>query len=109
MLGSLFVLRGSSDTSFFRTAELVHPRFEFRHAQYLTLGAKSRALLHGRFNVAAEDVRAIAKPVMRHRIYTNFNADAEGVSSDDVVEMLLAAVPEPRSEDYKDTPAPAGA
>ena len=80
-----------------------------RAAQYLTLGAKSRALLHGRLQVSCEDVRAVAHPVMRHRIYTNFNADAEGISSDDVVEMLLAAVPEPRSEDYKDIPAPAGA
>jgi len=72
-----------------------------RAAQYLLLGAKSRALLHGRFNVAAQDVRAVAHPVMRHRIFTNFNADAEGVRPDDVVDMLLKEIPEPRAEDYR--------
>ncbi len=76
-----------------------------RAAQYLILGAKSRALLHGRFNVSAEDVRAVAKPAMRHRIFTNFNADAEGITPDRIVEMLLAAVPEPRVEDYRGEPA----
>jgi MoxR-like ATPase len=76
-----------------------------RAAQYLVLGAKSRALLHGRFNVSAEDVRAVLHPVMRHRIFTNFNADAEGVTADDIVTMLIKAVPEPRTEDYKDQPA----
>ena len=72
-----------------------------RAAQYLVLGAKSRALLHGRFNVSTEDVRAVAHPVLRHRIFTNFNADAEGVSADRVVDMLIQAVPEPRVEDYQ--------
>jgi len=75
-----------------------------RSAQYLTLGAKSRALLHGRFNVSCDDVRAVAKPVMRHRLFTNFNADAEGMSTDDIVEMLLKAVPEPKVEDYREAP-----
>ena len=77
-----------------------------RAAQYLVLGAKSRALLHGRFNVSAEDVRAVAKPVMRHRIFTNFNADAEGVSPDQIVERLIKAVPEPGVNDYKNATAP---
>jgi len=80
-----------------------------RAAQYLILGAKSRALLHGRFQVSCQDVRAVAKPVMRHRLFTNFNADAEGVGSDRIVEMLLEAVSEPRVEDYKNAPAPAEA
>jgi MoxR-like ATPase len=80
-----------------------------RAAQYLLLGAKSRALLHGRLQVACEDVRAVAHPVMRHRIFTNFNADAEGVKPDAIVDRLLKAVPEPRAEDYKDEPAPAPA
>jgi len=80
-----------------------------RAAQYLILGAKSRALLHGRFQVGCEDVRAVAKPVMRHRIFTNFNADAEGIEPDRIVEMLLEAVSEPRVEDYKNVPAPAEA
>jgi len=77
-----------------------------RCAQYLLLGAKSRALLHGRFNVSAEDVRATAHPVMRHRIFTNFNADAEGVTPDHIVDMLIEAVPEPTVEDYRAQPAP---
>ncbi|MBN1555231.1 MAG: MoxR family ATPase [Phycisphaerae bacterium] len=76
-----------------------------RAAQYLVLGAKSRALLHGRFNVAAEDVRAVAKPVMRHRLFTNFNADAEGVAPDGIVEKLLQTVPEPDIEDYRNRPS----
>ena len=78
-----------------------------RAAQYLVLGAKSRALLHGRFNVSAEDVRAVAPPVMRHRMFTNFNADAEGITPDNIVEMLIKAVPEPKPDDYaKGTQAP---
>ncbi len=72
-----------------------------RAAQYLVLGAKSRALLHGRFNVAAEDVRAIAKPVMRHRLFTNFNADAEGITADGIVDHLIQNVPEPQVSDYQ--------
>jgi MoxR-like ATPase len=66
-----------------------------RAAQYLILGAKARALLDGRLAVHADDVRALAKPVLRHRIFTNFNADAEGVSTDQVIERLLETVPEP--------------
>jgi MoxR-like ATPase len=66
-----------------------------RAAQYLILGAKARALLAGRYAVHAEDVRALAKPVLRHRIFTNFNADAEGVDTDQVIERLLETVPEP--------------
>jgi MoxR-like ATPase len=75
-----------------------------RAAQYMVLGAKSRALLHGRFNVSTDDVRAVAHPVLRHRIFTNFNADAEGVSADRVVDMLIKAVAEPRVEDYRNVP-----
>ena len=72
-----------------------------RAAQFLVLGAKSRALLHGRFNVSSDDVRAVAKPVMRHRIFTNFNADAEGLTPDHIIEMLLQSVSEPKVEDYR--------
>ncbi|MFP4355401.1 MAG: AAA family ATPase [Phycisphaerae bacterium] len=71
-----------------------------RAAQFLVLAAKSRALLNGRFNVAGEDVRAAAKPVLRHRIFTNFNADAEGLGPDDVVDRLIESVSEPAVEDY---------
>ncbi|MDY6913440.1 MAG: MoxR family ATPase [Planctomycetota bacterium] len=71
-----------------------------RAAQYLILGAKSRAMLRGRFQVACEDVRAVTHTVLRHRIYTNFNADAESVTPDSVIEMLLQAIPEPQAQDY---------
>jgi MoxR-like ATPase len=66
-----------------------------RAAQYLIMGAKARAILHGHFAVGAEDVRAMAYPVLRHRIFTNFNADAEGIDVDQVIEKILATVPEP--------------
>ena len=66
-----------------------------------------RALLRGRFTVGCEDVRTVAKPVLRHRIFTNFNADAEGISPDGLVDMLISAIAEPRVEDYKAHPATA--
>lgn len=66
-----------------------------RAAQYMVLGAKARALLQGRFAVSADDIRAIAYPVLRHRIFTNFNADAEGIDVDQVIEKILATIPEP--------------
>ncbi len=50
-----------------------------RASQYLILGAKARAVLHGRFHATEDDVRAVAPPVLRHRIVTNFNAEAEGI------------------------------
>ena len=65
-----------------------------RAAQYLVLGAKAYAVLHGRLNVSCDDVRAVAKPVLRHRIFTNFNADAEGVGPDQVIDKLLEQVAE---------------
>ncbi|GAB4131484.1 MoxR family ATPase [Thermopirellula anaerolimosa] len=66
-----------------------------RAAQNLILTAKARALLHGRYAVTADDIRATAFPVLRHRIFTNFNADAEGVDVDQVIERLLETIPEP--------------
>jgi len=78
-----------------------------RAAQSIVLGAKSRALLHGRFNVSCDDIRAMAKPVLRHRIFANFNADAEGLTTDKLVEMLIQAVPEPKASEYKEAPAAA--
>ena len=65
-----------------------------RAAQYLVLGAKAHALLNGRLNVSTDDVRWAAKPVLRHRLFTNFNADAEGIGPDQVVERLLDEVQE---------------
>ncbi len=74
-----------------------------RAAQYLVLAAKARALLHGRLAVHAGDLRAMARPVLRHRIFTNFNADAEGMDADQILDKLLQAVPEPA---YGERPAP---
>jgi MoxR-like ATPase len=71
-----------------------------RAAQYLVLGAKARAVLQGRFNVSCNDVRGVALPVLRHRIFTNFNADAEGIKPEDVVKRLLETIAEPAAASY---------
>ncbi len=63
-----------------------------RASQYLILGAKARAVLKGRFHATCEDVRAVACPVLRHRILTNFNAEAEGIKPDEIVRRLIACV-----------------
>jgi MoxR-like ATPase len=65
-----------------------------RASQALVLAGKARALLQGRCNVACEDIRALAIPVLRHRVITNFHAEAAGVSSEDIVNQLLTSVPE---------------
>jgi MoxR-like ATPase len=64
-----------------------------RAGQALVLGAKSRALLEGRSAASPEDVRAVAPPVLRHRILLNFQAEADGVDADQIVARLLEAVP----------------
>jgi MoxR-like ATPase len=64
-----------------------------RATQYLVMAAKARAVLHGRYYVACEDIRAVAPAVMRHRIITNFNAEAEGVKPDDIVRRLIDMIP----------------
>lgn len=64
-----------------------------RASQYMVLGAKVRAMLHGRAYVSIEDVRAVAGPVLRHRIITNFNAEADGVTPDEIVRRLAAVIP----------------
>lgn len=63
-----------------------------RASQFLILAAKARAVLHGRYYVSGEDIRAVAKPVLRHRIVTNFSAEAEGVKQDDIIDHLLHSV-----------------
>src|SRR6266700_3976152 len=63
-----------------------------RAGQYLVLGAKVRALLHGRAHVTAEDIQALAQPTLRHRILLNYRAEAEGVTVENVVERLLQTV-----------------
>ena len=69
-----------------------------RASQYLVLGAKARAVLHGRMFATCDDVRAVAAPVLRHRIMTNFNAEAEGVRPDDIVKQLIQVIPSDESE-----------
>jgi MoxR-like ATPase len=66
-----------------------------RASQFLILGGKARAVLHGRLHVTTEDIRAVARPVLRHRLVTTFHADAEGIVPDAIVERLLEAVPQP--------------
>jgi MoxR-like ATPase len=68
-----------------------------RASQFLILGAKVRALLNGRFNVSYEDIRALAHPVMRHRIIVNFHAQAERIDTAHVIDRLLATIPVPSS------------
>jgi MoxR-like ATPase len=65
-----------------------------RAVQYLVLGAKARAVLTGSYLVRMEDVRAVAEPVLAHRILTNFHAESEGVSSLDIIKRLIAETPE---------------
>src|SRR5437660_11495594 len=64
-----------------------------RASQFLVLGAKARAVLHGRQYVACEDIRAVAAPVLRHRIICNYNAEADGVKPDDIVRRLVELLP----------------
>ena len=68
-----------------------------RAAQYLILGGKARAVTSGRYHVSFEDIRALAHPVMRHRVLTNFHAESEGVTSDQIIDQLLEVVSVPRS------------
>ena len=63
-----------------------------RASIYIMLAAKARAILHGRYHATTEDVREMALPVMRHRVITTFNAEAAGISADQVVARLLEEV-----------------
>src|SRR5215471_4321750 len=68
-----------------------------RASQFLILGGKARAVMSGRYNVSVDDVRALAYPILRHRILLNFHAESERVKPDDVIRRLIETVPEPRS------------
>jgi MoxR-like ATPase len=68
-----------------------------RAAQYLILGAKAKALTEGRYHVSFDDIKALAHPVLRHRVLTNFRAESEGVTSDALIDELLKTVPQPKS------------
>ena len=68
-----------------------------RGSQALVRGAKARALMNGRYHVSIKDIQALAKPILRHRIMTNFYAESERINSDAIIERLLDTVPVPRS------------
>ncbi|WP_372371572.1 AAA family ATPase [Candidatus Uabimicrobium sp. HlEnr_7] len=70
-----------------------------RASQYLIIGAKARAILHGRNYVSTEDIRAVAHPVLRHRIITNYTASAEGITPDKVIDKLIEIIPDKAAED----------
>jgi MoxR-like ATPase len=81
-----------------------------RATQFLILAAKARAVLHGRYYVSCEDVRSVAAPVLRHRIITNFNAEAEGIKPDDIVRRLIDIIPrDPNEQAAVGAPLPAKA
>src|SRR5438046_239170 len=76
-----------------------------RASQYLILAGKARALLKGRYHVSTEDIRQVALPVLRHRIVTNFTAEAEGMKSDTIVQKLIDFIPRQQDADLDRTAA----
>jgi len=68
-----------------------------RASQALVRGGKARALMHGRYHVSIKDIQALAKPILRHRVMTNFYAESERITPDTIVERLLETVPVPKS------------
>ncbi len=76
-----------------------------RASQYLILAGKARALLKGRYHVSTEDIRQVAIPVLRHRIVTNFNAEAEGMKSDTIVKKLMDFIPRQQYDELDRTAA----
>ena len=68
-----------------------------RASQALILGGKARALVHGRYNVSVGDIQALAKPILRHRVMTNFYAESEHIDPEGVIDRLIEAVPRPKS------------
>jgi MoxR-like ATPase len=77
-----------------------------RASQYLIVGAKARAVLEGRFHVTIGDVKAVAHPVLRHRIIANFSAEAEGVTTDKIIDKLLEVIPAKEAELEKQSGLP---
>jgi MoxR-like ATPase len=73
-----------------------------RAVQFLILGGKARALLQGRTHVACEDVQALAKPVLRHRLVLSFTAESEGVTPDQLVDRIVAITPTREDELSRD-------
>ena len=64
----------------------------------MILGGKARALMRGRLYVTVEDVEAVAAPVLRHRIIPNFNAEAEGITVEQIVEKMITMIPRGKGE-----------
>ena len=73
-----------------------------RAVQFLILGGKARALLEGRFHVSVEDIQKLAKPILRHRMVVNFAAESDGVTSDNVIDRIVAATPDSEDELSRD-------
>jgi MoxR-like ATPase len=69
-----------------------------RAVQFLILGGKARALLHGRTHVSTDDIQELAKPVLRHRMVVNFAAESEGVTPDEIIQRLVAITPTKEDE-----------
>jgi MoxR-like ATPase len=88
------LVRATRDDSIAQVQQYVSWGAGPRAGQNLILGAKVRAVMNGRPLPSVEDIREIAHPVLRHRIVTNFNADADGISTDDIIDMLLEGVEE---------------
>jgi MoxR-like ATPase len=84
------------------TPDFVHDQLSWgagpRAVQFLILGSKARALLHGRTHVSTEDVQALVKPVLRHRLVVSFAAESEGVTADAIVDRLLEITPSKEDE-----------
>ena len=64
-----------------------------RAVQFMVLGAKARAVLHGQYHASTDDIRAVAHPVLRHRVITSFSAEAEGFTPDRLIDELLRQTP----------------
>ena len=73
-----------------------------RAVQFLIVGGKARALLGGRSNVSTDDIAALAKPVLRHRLVVNYAAESEGITSDSIVDLLLETTPTKEDELTRD-------
>jgi len=73
-----------------------------RAGQFLIQGGKALAALDGRFSVAIEDIKRITIPVLRHRVSTNFQAQAEGLTTEDVINRLVEAIPEPKISKFSE-------
>jgi MoxR-like ATPase len=85
--------RPEEPTAFPFVKELIEWGAGPRACQYLILGGKVRAVLHGRYHVTVDDVEALAYPVFRHRLIPTFNAEAEGITVDQIIDRILAATP----------------